>query len=144
MLPFGQLFAVVAFCVSGHAILKPQEGRLSSPPHDHAEPHHLHPPPRGSDARAAQFFFLAALLSSMRRRISASSSSMDLSILAPREGSLPCILAGRVGSCSPAICSSVFFLPLPSSGSFWSLAAARRLAMLRSSSVWVGRRGWSA
>lgn len=60
---------------------------------------------------------------------------MALSIFAPREGSLPCIFAGRVGSCSPAICSCVFFLPLPSSGSFWSLAAARRLAMLRSSSA---------
>lgn len=85
------------------------------------------------------FAFLAALLSSLRLRISSSSSSMALSILAPRDGSLPCILAGRVGSCSPAICSAVFFLPLPSVGSFWSLAAARRLAMLRSSSAYGGQ-----
>lgn len=88
-------------------------------------------------------FPLAALLSSMRLMISASSSSMDLSILAPREGSFPCILAGRVGSCSPAICSWVFFLPLPSSGSFWSLACARRFAMLRSSSVEYQSQLWS-
>lgn len=71
----------------------------------------------------------AALAASIFAISSASSSSICLSILAPREGSLPCILAGSVGSISAARVSASFVLPEVSS--FWDSAAASRLAMLR-------------
>ena len=67
-----------------------------------------------------QHFYFWFFFSSIFLIISASSSSICLSILAPREGSFPCIVAGSVGSISPALVSSD--LSLPDVSSFWGPA----------------------
>ena len=67
---------------------------------------------------------------------SASSSCSSLSILAPLLGSLPCAVAGAVGSSSPSLCSAVFsffVLVEPSSSFCFFSSLASRFAILRSS-----------
>jgi hypothetical protein len=60
-------------------------------------------------------FPFCAFFSSIFRIISSSSSAILLSIFAPLLGSFPCILAGAVGSISPAFVSALFTLPEVSS-----------------------------